>query len=82
VQGQDTPENKAQFVKFVLIKESVAKLVFYLLTLNLMTDLAAVFVMENTPCVVNEAIIDKSTSNLPPVVTGPPKKTTVYKTTE
>jgi len=56
--------------------------VFYLLTLNLMTDLAAVFVMENTPCVVNKAIIDKSTSNLPPVVTGPPKKSTVYKTTE
>jgi hypothetical protein len=46
-----------------------------------MTDLAAVFVMENTPCVVNEAIIDESTSKLPSV-TGPPKKTTVYKTTE
>jgi hypothetical protein len=46
-----------------------------------MTDLAAVFVIENTPCVVNKAIIDKSTSNLPPV-TGPPKKSTVYKTTE
>jgi hypothetical protein len=82
VQNANNTENKDKFVKFVLIKESVAKLVFYLLTLNLMTDLAAVFVMENTPCVVNEAIIDKSTSNLPPVVTGPPKKTTVYKTTE
>jgi hypothetical protein len=82
VQSENNDDTKAQFVKFVLIKESVAKLVFYLLTLNLMTDLAAVFVMENTPCVVNEAIIDKSTSNLPPVVTGPPKKTTVYKTTE
>jgi hypothetical protein len=81
VQGQGTQDNKDQFVRFVLIKESVAKLVFYLLTLNLMTDLAAVFVMENTPCVVNKAIIDKSTSNLPPV-TGPPKKSTVYKTTE
>lgn len=80
-QDQGTKDNKDQFVRFVLIKESVAKLVFYLLTLNLMTDLAAVFVMENTPCVVNKAIIDKSTSNLPPV-TGPPKKSTVYKTTE
>jgi hypothetical protein len=81
-QVQNTPENNVEFVRFVRIKESVAKLVFYLLTLNLMTDLAAVFVMENTPCVVNKAIIDKSTSNLPPVVTGPPKKSTVYKTTE
>ena len=80
-QDQGTPENNVEFVRFVRIKESVAKLVFYLLTLNLMTDLAAVFVMENTPCVVNKAIIDKSTSNLPPV-TGPPKKSTVYKTTE
>jgi hypothetical protein len=81
IQSDDPQKNKDQFVRFVLIKESVAKLVFYLLTLNLMTDLAAVFVIENTPCVVNKAIIDKSTSNLPPV-TGPPKKSTVYKTTE
>jgi hypothetical protein len=80
-QGQNTPENRAQFINFTRIKESVAKLVFYLLTLNLMTDMAAVFVMENTPCVVNEAIINESTSKLPPV-TRPPKTTTVYKTTE
>ena len=82
VQGQNTPDNKAEFIRFVQIKESVAKLVFYLLTLNLMTDLAAVFVMENTPCIVNQKIIKQSNSQLPPVVTRPPKTTTVYKTTE
>jgi hypothetical protein len=81
VQNANNTENKDQFVKFVRIKESVAKLVFYLLTLNLMTDMAAVFVMENTPCVVNEAIIDESTSKLPSVPRRP-KTTTVYKTTE
>lgn len=75
--------HEAEFINFVRIKESVAKLVFYLLTLNLMTDMAAVFVMENTPCVVNEAIIDESNNQLAATTaTGPPKKTTVYKTTE
>ena len=79
----NTAENKAEFVKFVRIKESVAKLVFYLLTLNLMTDMAAVFVMENSPCVVNQQIIKQSNNQLAATtVTGPPKKTTVYKTTE
>ena len=79
----NTAENKAEFVKFVRIKESVAKLVFYLLTLNLMTDMASVFVMENSPCVVNQQIIKQSNNQLAATtVTGPPKKTTVYKTTE
>ena len=81
VQNANNLDNKAEFIKFVRIKESVAKLVFYLLTLNLMTDMAAVFVMENTPCVVNEAIIDESNSKLPSVPRRP-KTTTVYKTTE
>ena len=76
-------DKEAEFINFVRIKESVAKLVFYLLTLNLMTDMAAVFVMENTPCVVNEAIIDESNNQLAATTAfGPPKKTTVYKTTE
>jgi hypothetical protein len=81
-QGQSSEANKDEFIKFVRIKEGVAKLVFYLLTLNLMTDLASVFVMENTPCIVNQKIIKQSNSQLPPVVTRPPKTTTVYKTTE
>jgi hypothetical protein len=81
--GANDAENKAEFVKFVRIKESVAKLVFYLLTLNLMTDMASVFVMENSPCVVNQQIIKQSNNQLAATtVTGPPKKTTVYKTTE
>lgn len=52
--GADTDANKQQFIAFVRIKESVAKFIFYLLTLNLMTDMTAVFVMENSNnCIVN-----------------------------
>ena len=75
-------ENKEKFINFVRIKESVAKLVFYLLTLNLMTDMAAVFVMENSPCSVNDDIIDDSTSKIKKHKHKQPKNTTVYKTTE
>ena len=56
--GADTPENKQEFIDFVRIKESVAKFIFYLLTLNLMTDMTAVFVMENdNNCIVNANIV-------------------------
>jgi hypothetical protein len=54
-------ENKEQFVNYVRIKESVGKFIFYLLTLNLMTDMTAVFVMENdNNCKVNANTIKKS----------------------
>jgi len=50
--------NKKEFIDFVRIKESVAKFIFYLLTLNLMTDMTAVFVMENdNNCIVNANIV-------------------------
>jgi hypothetical protein len=50
--------NKQEFIDFVRIKESVAKFIFYLLTLNLMTDMTAVFVMENdNNCIVNANIV-------------------------
>lgn len=76
-EGQNTPENKTQFVNFVRMKESIAKLVFYLLTLNLMTDITAIFIMEKSPCqadsddVTEPGQTKKSNSN-----------TTVYTTTE
>jgi len=51
--GQNTPENRAEFINYVRMKELVAKFVFYLLTLNLMTDITAVFLMEKSPCEEN-----------------------------
>jgi hypothetical protein len=58
--GEFNEDNKAQFISYVRMKESIAKLVFYLLTLNLMTDIAAVFVMEKSPCIVDsEVVVDE-----------------------
>lgn len=78
-----TDDDKNQFIRFVQLKENVAKFVFYLLTLNLMTDLAAVIVMENSPCEVDSDIIEESNrkhkSKFKP---KPTENSTVYKTTE
>jgi hypothetical protein len=41
------------------MKELVAKFVFYLLTLNLMTDITAVFLMEKSPCESNDEVQDE-----------------------
>ena len=79
--GQNTPENKTEFVSYVRMKESVAKLVFYLLTLNLMTDITAIFIMEKSPCVMDPDSIESNQTNKKksnPATTN----TTVYKTTE
>lgn len=75
--GQNTPENKTQFVNYVRMKESIAKLVFYLLTLNLMTDITAIFIMEKSPC---QADADDVTE--PGQTKKPNSNTTVYTTTE
>jgi hypothetical protein len=81
-------ENKQQFINFVRIKESVGKFVFYLLTLNLMTDMTAVFVMENdNNCIVNANIVkgandvhnQKHGGRLQPKANA---NAVVYKTTE
>ena len=53
-QGQNTDANRKEFVSYVRMKELVAKFVFYLLTLNLMTDITAVFLMEKSPCEAND----------------------------
>lgn len=75
--GENNEENKAQFISYVRMKESVAKLVFYLLTLNLMTDITAVFIAQQSPCEVDT---DDVVDSKPP----PPKnpKPSTAKTTE
>ena len=81
--GQNTDENRNEFVSYVRMKELVAKFVFYLLTLNLMTDMTAVFLMEKSPCEANSEDQDD-----PQINTNTNANTinnandTVYKTTE
>lgn len=76
--GQNNQENREQFISYVRIKESVAKLVFYLLTLNLMTDITAVFIMEKSPC---EVELDDVVDAKPPP-SKDNKSTILYRTTE
>lgn len=81
--GQNTAENRAEFVSYVRMKEHVAKLVFYLLTLNLMTDITAVFLMEKSPCEANgddDEDEDEQSPGKSPSAEN--KNKTVYKTTE
>ena len=79
-------ENREEFVKYVRIKESVGKFIFYLLTLNLMTDMTAVFVMENdNNCKVNAQTIKASNEAHNQKHGGrrtPKPDAVVYKTTE
>lgn len=77
---QNTTETRDEFINFVRMKESVAKLVFYLLTLNLMTDMTAVFLMEKSPCEVGAY----DEEDAPPVrdKKAPDENATVYRTTE
>uniref|UniRef100_A0A6C0I4G6 Uncharacterized protein n=1 Tax=viral metagenome TaxID=1070528 RepID=A0A6C0I4G6_9ZZZZ len=72
-------ENRAQFVSYVRMKESVAKLVFYLLTLNLMTDITAVFLMEKSPCTVDSDDTSDPPNKRP---TKPTAEPTVYNSNE
>ena len=73
-EDENNPENKAQFISYVRMKESVAKLVFYLLTLNLMTDITAVFIAQQSPCEVDDTTDD--------VVDSKPPPSTYYKSIE
>lgn len=43
---------KTTFINYVRIKESVAKFVFYVVTLNLMADITSIITQENKPCAV------------------------------
>jgi hypothetical protein len=79
-------DNRKEFVNYVRIKESVGKFIFYLLTLNLMTDMTAVFVMENdNNCKVNAQTIKASNEEHNQKHGGrrtPKPDAVVYKTTE
>lgn len=78
--GQNTAENRAEFISYVRMKELVAKFVFYLLTLNLMTDITAVFLMEKSPCEANDEDEDNKGKGKGKSAENGNK--TVYKTTE
>ena len=67
---------KSTFVNYVRIKETVAKLIFYILTLNLMADLTNIIALENSPCTIN---VDEESDA---AVTKPTKPPTIYKTSE
>jgi hypothetical protein len=56
---------KSTFVNYVRAKESVAKFVFYVLTLNLMADITFVVAQENSPCAINiDELNDAAASNV------------------
>jgi len=72
---------KSTFVNYVRAKESVAKFVFYVLTLNLMADMTFIVAQENSPCAIN---IDELNDAATPNVNVKPKPTDaiVFKTSE
>ena len=80
--GQNTPQNRAEFISYVRMKELVAKFVFYLLTLNLMTDITAVFIMEKSPCEVNGDEDEDDDDDEEDQTPENKNNKTVYKTTE
>ena len=72
---------KSTFVNYVRAKESVAKFVFYVLTLNLMADMTFIVAQENSPCAIN---IDELNDNPKPdlLKAKNPADAIVFKTTE
>jgi hypothetical protein len=54
---------KDTFVNYVRAKESVAKFVFYVLTLNLMADATVIVAQENSPCAINIDELNDAASN-------------------
>ena len=80
--GQSNEDNRKEFVNYVRMKELVAKFVFYLLTLNLMTDITAVFIMEKSPCEVNGDEDEDEDEDENDQTPENKNNKTVYKTTE
>ena len=80
--SEDTPANRKEFISYVRMKELVAKFVFYLLTLNLMTDITAVFIMEKSPCEVNGDEDEDDDDDEEDQTPENKNNKTVYKTTE
>ena len=79
------PDAKTTFVNYVRAKESVAKFVFYVLTLNLMADVTFIVAQENSPCAINiDELNDAAASNAKAKAKAKPKPkpAIVYKTSE
>ena len=82
IDASAVPDAKTTFVNYVRTKESVAKFVFYVLTLNLMADLTFIITQEYTPCTItndddNAALKPKTAATTPTT-----KPAIVYKTSE
>lgn len=71
------PDAKSTFVNYVRIKETVAKLIFYILTLNLMADLTNIIALENSPCTID---MDEESEAV--AAPKPTKSPIIYKTSE
>ena len=81
VNASAVPDAKSTFVDYVRTKESVAKFVFYVLTLNLMADLTFIIAQENSPCAINiDELNDAAAAK--PAPTPSAKPAIVYKTSE
>ena len=77
------PDAKTTFVNYVRAKESVAKFVFYVLTLNLMADATVIVAQENSPCAINIDELNDAASNATPNPKSKnPSDAIVFKTTE
>ena len=81
INASAVPDAKSTFVDYVRTKESVAKFVFYVLTLNLMSDLTFIIAQENSPCAINiDELNDAAAAK--PAPTPSTKPAIVYKTSE
>lgn len=78
------PDAKTTFVNYVRTKESVAKFIFYVLTLNLMADLTFIITQENSPCAINIDELNDAAAFKPKTAATTPtaKPAIVYKTSE
>ena len=80
--AQVPDDAKETFVNFVRVKENIAKVIFYVLTLNFMADLTFIIAQENSPCAINLDEVNDAASFKPkpnPAGTKPP---VVFKTSE
>lgn len=81
VNASTVPDAKSTFVDYVRTKESVAKFVFYVLTLNLMAELTFIIAQENSPCAINIDELNDAAATKP-VPTPSTKPAIIYKTSE
>lgn len=70
---------KTTFVNYVRIKETIAKFIFYMLTLNLMADITSIIALENSPCTMD---LDELADVKPPKTKPNNANAPIYKTSE